>query len=109
MKKKCYKIQWHTSFKHLVSHHIISIFYFYLIYHATFSILLGITAMRKILFSIARSSEMNCNLIGNFCGKVEKWYLKYILHNACQFNLKVDFQNWSLQLTLKIIWPFAQN
>ena len=33
---------------------------------------------------------------------------KYFLHDTCYFNLTVDFQNWSLQLTLEIAWPLAK-
>ena len=31
-----------------------------------------------------------------------------ILHNACHFNLSLCFQNWPLQLTLKITWSLVK-
>ena len=37
-----------------------------------------------------------------------QYFFKYSFHNTCHFNLRVCFQNWSLQLTLKITWSLAK-
>ena len=40
-----------------------------------------------------------------FAESVDLCEEKKLVRNTCHFNLTVHFQNWSLQLTLKITWP----
>ena len=46
--------------------------------------------------------------MGGWMDDGEASFLRKTLHNTCHFNLTVHFQNWSLQLTLKITWSLAK-
>ena len=52
--------------------------------------------------------EVNKNDPLNKLGKKKPPYINWFLHNTCHFNLTVHFQNWSLQLILKITWSLAK-